>query len=416
MTRADWDQKSAIQKVKEEYEKREPALQASYDRLLSAIKEKIADIQKQGPKYIPECDYTAIEENDGQVPKELLDRVKETGCLVVHNVIPSEEVLQRKKEIQEYWYGNQERTGAKARGVMNALGLFKLREHPNLFKCITAANSMWHDSKGDTEWCPTKPMLYIDGCRIREPGTEGGMFAHVDSGGIERWWHPEYKKCYQPVWDGKWEELDSYDVAYRTTSVLPTNKLFRAFQGWVAMSEAGVDKGTIRLCPMVKEGTAYYLLKQLLDKEMKAWPTVHSMSLRDELFPLINEGLVTIPDVQPGDFVLWHCDLGHSVEFTHNGNKDSSVAYIGASPMCPMNAEYLVRQKETFRQGGKGPDFVERDGDLGPEEKFTEGRPTADDLSDIGKKMMGFAPYEVSSEDDEKTRAVTEKCNKILGF
>jgi predicted PurR-regulated permease PerM len=50
MTRANWDQKTAIQKVKEEYEEREPALQASYDRLLSAIKEKIADIQKQGPK------------------------------------------------------------------------------------------------------------------------------------------------------------------------------------------------------------------------------------------------------------------------------------------------------------------------------------------------------------------------------
>lgn len=150
--------------------------------------------------------------------------------MVIHNVIPDEEVLERKKEIQEYWYGNQERTGNKARGVMNALGLFKLREHPNLIQCIVAANSLWHDSKGDTEWCPSKPMLYIDGCRIRNPGDEGGMLAHVDSGGIERWWHPEYKKCFQPVLEGKWEDLDSYDVAHRTTSVLPTNKFFRAFQ------------------------------------------------------------------------------------------------------------------------------------------------------------------------------------------
>jgi hypothetical protein len=29
---------------------------------------------------------------------------------------------------------------------------------------------------------------------------------------------------------------------------------------------------------------------------------------------------------------------------------------------------------------------------------------------------MGFMPYEISEDDDEKTRAVTEKCNKILGF
>jgi hypothetical protein len=161
--------------------------------------------------------------------------VYETGCLIIHNVIPEEEVLQRKKEIQEYWYGNEERLGTKARGVMNALGLFKLREHPNLIKCIKAANSLWHDSKGDTEWCPTKPMLYLDGCRIRNPGDEGGMLAHVDSGGIERWWHPEYKECFKPVWEGKWEELDSYDVVHRMTP-LPTNKFFRAFQVCTASS------------------------------------------------------------------------------------------------------------------------------------------------------------------------------------
>jgi hypothetical protein len=113
---------------------------------------------------------------------------------------------------------------------MNAKGLFKLREHPNLVKCIVAANSLWHDPKGDVEWCPSKPMVYLDGCRIRNPGEEGGMLAHVDSGGIERWWHDEYKQCYKAVWEGKWEELDSYDVSYRTTSSLPTNKFFRAFQ------------------------------------------------------------------------------------------------------------------------------------------------------------------------------------------
>ncbi|CAO3678564.1 unnamed protein product [Umbelopsis ramanniana] len=413
---AHWDQKGVIQKVKEDYQPKEDVLQASYDRLLAVIKEKIAEIQRQGPKYIPECDFSDVEANNGQVPKDVLQRVKDTGCLIIHNVIPDKEVLQRKKEIQDYWYGNQERLGVKARGVMNAMGLFKLREHPNLVKCIVAANSLWHDPKGDAEWCPSKPMVYLDGCRIRNPGDEGGMLAHVDSGGIERWWHDEYKQCYKAVWEGKWEELDSYDVSYRTTSPLPTNKFFRAFQGWIAMSEAGQDKGTIRLCPMLKEQTAYYLLKQLLDKEMKHWPTVHSMSLRNELFPLINDALVTIPDVQPGDYVLWHCDLGHSVEYTHNGEKDSSVAYIGASPMCPMNAEYLVRQHETFLKGGKGPDFVDRDGDGGPEADFTENRTTIDDLSDIGKKMMGFLPYEVNEDDDERTREVTLKCNKILGF
>jgi hypothetical protein len=47
---AHWDQKGVIQKVKEDYKPTEDVLQASYDRLLTVIKEKIAEIQRQGPK------------------------------------------------------------------------------------------------------------------------------------------------------------------------------------------------------------------------------------------------------------------------------------------------------------------------------------------------------------------------------
>jgi len=47
---AHWDQKGVIQKVKEDYQPKEDVLQASYDRLLAVIKEKIAEIQRQGPK------------------------------------------------------------------------------------------------------------------------------------------------------------------------------------------------------------------------------------------------------------------------------------------------------------------------------------------------------------------------------
>ncbi|KAJ2962334.1 hypothetical protein NQZ79_g2462 [Umbelopsis isabellina] len=412
-----WDQKAAIADVKNAFVGKEDTLKQSYDRLIKELLKKKDEIQAAGPAYIPTCNYQDIVNNNGKVPDDIAKRVHETGCFVIKGVIDPEEVLARKKEIQDYWYGNEERTGNKVRAVQNAPGLIKLRQQPDLVKCMAAANNLWHDPSGDTEWVADKPMMYIDGCRIRLAGQPGGMPAHVDSGGIDRWHHQAYRKCYEKIWQGKWEEHDAWDVTERVNLHLQCNKLFRAFQGWVAMSEAGVDKGTIRLCPAIKEQSAYYLLKTLVDPEMteKKWPQVHGIPLREDVYPLINECLVTIPDVQPGDYVLWHCDLGHSVEYTHNGDKDSSVAYIPASPMCPLNASYLVDQRTTYLEGAKGPDFQIRDHEKGLETTY-EPHPSEDDLSDLGKQLMGFAPYTVGPNDDEKTKNIVTKCNQILGF
>jgi hypothetical protein len=49
-----WDQKGAVQKVKNDYEATEDLLEASYERLLPALKEKISAIQKAGSKV---CTY-----------------------------------------------------------------------------------------------------------------------------------------------------------------------------------------------------------------------------------------------------------------------------------------------------------------------------------------------------------------------
>ncbi|KAG2338313.1 hypothetical protein BDR05DRAFT_969383, partial [Suillus weaverae] len=43
--------------------------------------------------------------------------------------------------------------------------------------------------------------------------------------------------------------------------------------------------------------------------------------------------MTSIPDIQPGDQVYWHCDTVHSVEQLHSGQKDSSIFYIPAVPL-----------------------------------------------------------------------------------
>lgn len=412
-----WDQKAALATVKETFAGKDDILKQSYERLIPAMEQKREEIKAAGPNYIPTCEFQDVVDNNGRIPEDVVKRVRDTGCLIIKNVIDDEEVLQYKKEIQEYWYGNEDRTGKKVRSIQNSKAQVKMRQHPNLIKAMVAANYLWHDPSGEADWVPSKLMMYNDGCRIRFPGNPGGMDAHVDSGGIDRWLLDDYREIYNKVWEGKWEEHDPFIATKRVELDKASNQLFRAFQGWVSLSEAGQEKGTIRLCPTIREQTAYYLLKPLVDPEItdKRWPYLQSMGLREELYPLINECLVTIPDVQPGDYVLWHCDLAHSVEYTHNGEKDSSVAYIPAAPMCSLNAKYLVAQRKTFLEGSSCPDYQFRHEDPTFEPLF-ENRGSEEDMSEAGKQLMGFAPYTADDNDDQRTKDVVAKCNAILGF
>ena len=67
--------------------------------------------------------------------------------------------------------------------------------------------------------------------------------------------------------------------------------------------------------------------------------------------------MISVPTVQPGDMVFWHCDVVHAVEKEHNGKGDSSVMYIPAMPSCAQNVDYVARQRHNFELGQPPPDF-----------------------------------------------------------
>jgi hypothetical protein len=62
--------------------------------------------------------------------------------------------------------------------------------------------------------------------------------------------------------------------------------------------------------------------------------------------------------------------------------------YIGASPLCKKNSDYLKIQGERFLSGESAPDFSAEDYEVN-----YNGRATLDDLTDLGKKQMGFMPW-----------------------
>ena len=86
--------------------------------------------------------------------------------------------------------------------------------------------------------------------------------------------------------------------------------------------------------------------------------------------------MVHVPEVQPGDYVAWHCDTIHAVDQIHMGQNDSSVLYIPTCPLTELNAEYLRRQRAAFLEGTPAPDFPGGEG-----ESRHIGRPSAEDVA-----------------------------------
>ena len=99
------------------------------------------------------------------------------------------------------------------------------------------------------------------------------------------------------------------------------------------MSETGPGQGHLKVCPMVKEATAYMLLRpffapskaaddpQYLDianwtledpvtSRLQGAVPANGQELNTELHPhlALEDTMVYVPKVEPGDYVAWHCD------------------------------------------------------------------------------------------------------------
>ena len=62
--------------------------------------------------------------------------------------------------------------------------------------------------------------------------------------------------------------------------------------------------------------------------------------------------------------------------------------YIGASPLCKKNSDYLETQRQRFLAGKSAPDFADENYEVS-----YRGRATIDDLTDHGKKQMGLMTW-----------------------
>jgi hypothetical protein len=309
---------------------------------------------------------------------------------------------------------------------------------------------LWHASPETP--VSYQPLSYADRLRIRQPGdAKFALGPHQDGGSVERWERDGYGDVYSSVLKGDWENYDPYDATHRVDAVtnlydgLGACSMFRMFQGWLSMSHVAPEQGTLLVYPSVKESAAYALLRPFfrpvkglqegckedyldernwkftageeMTSDLQGATPGHGMEFPEGMHPHLelDRAIVHVPEVKPGDLVVWHCDLIHAVDKKHNGTSDSSVLYIPVCPTTENNAKYAATQRAAFLEGTPAPDFP---GGIG--EKEHVGRPTVEYMhgstTSAGLQTLGLKRLEAQDDEDAGAVEALQKANVALGF
>ncbi|PWN18008.1 DUF1479-domain-containing protein [Microstroma glucosiphilum] len=303
------------------------------------------------------------------------------------------------------------------------------------------------------------PLTYADRLRIRSPGDATfALGPHIDGGGIERWEDPTFLSLWQDILSPSalgWQHFNNWSLGTHGERMTARTgmyngpgqcTIFRPLQGWLSMSRTGPGEGTLRVLPNLREVTAYIIMRPffqarssvregrwgqeeeqaeamdgylapsnwVFDGSSSRFPGClvgQNLELSPATHPhlRLEETMISLPQVNPGDLVLWHCDAVHSVEAAHTGQSDSSVMYIPAVPLTANNWRYVLQQAKAFRQGRPPSDFPSGDGEVG-----FEGRGKEDDVhGEAARTAMGLGPIRGAPVDDavQKLRAY---CNATL--
>jgi hypothetical protein len=305
------------------------------------------------------------------------------------------------------------------------------RAHPNIVRAQTWLQGLWHSSSS-TPISTRNPLTYADRLRIRPPGDAGfALGPHVDGGSLERWEDPTYRANYSRILAGRWDSHDAYDATHRVAANMDlyngagAASMFRMWQGWLSLSHTAPGEGTLRLFPALKEATAYWILRPFIGEDGRvdggrAGFEGAAMGAAQELSPgqhpglRLEDAMVSVPTVAPGDFVAWHCDTIHSVDRVHAGPDDSSVFYIPATPLTPANAAALRMQKEAALTGAPPPDFPGAGVEAVGEGAFV-GRI---DWNTAGTREMGMGArgWQLAEDMTEGEKQAVIAANEIIGW
>ena len=409
-TKQEFDVAGDIAAFKRKMQPRHDVLKRAYEDVRGYVikaADKIRADNAAGRPTIPELDYRDIKA--GKVSDATRDAIRRTGCAVVRNVFPASQAREWFEEVGRYLEDNEyEKKETEKRSLDKYFSALKAgrpqifnvywskpqvlaRQDQKLAETRAFLDRLWVNYEGIFN--PDLQCTYADRVRRRQPGDKTlGLSPHMDAGTVERWIDPGYQSVYEKVFAGDWRGYNPFDARHRLeTREIPSPavaSVFRTYQGWTALTQQGPKDGTLRVIP-IAEGISYVLLRALQDDvpetDLCGAAPGRALGVRPEWHAEMMAGTVSIPEVMPGDTVWWHTDICHSVADEHAGKEYASVIYIGSAPDCSKNRAYLPGQKAAFLAGRSPPDFAA----MNFEVDF-KGRATEKDLTELGRKQMGF--------------------------
>jgi Gig2-like len=409
-TEKEFDVKGAIVAFKRKMAGRRDVLKRAFGEAkdhVTRIADQIRKDDAAGRSVIPELDYRDIAA--GKISEATRERIRRTGCAVVRGVFPEKVASDWFADLGEYLEINRyEEREVEKRSLDKYFSQLKAgkpqifnlywskpqvlaRQDEKLAKTRSFLDRLWTNYEGVFD--PDLQCTYSDRVRRRQPGDKTlGLSPHMDAGTVERWIDPGYQEVYGNVLSGDWRSYDPFDARHRLdTREIPSPavaSVFRTYQGWTALTRQGPLDGTLRLIP-IAEGICYVLLRALQDDvaedDLCGAAPGRALGVSREWHPDLMAGMVSIPEVRPGDTVFWHTDICHAVGDEHAGKDYASVIYIGSAPDCTKNRAYLPGQRQAFLEGRSPPDFAPMDFEVD-----FKGRATEKDLTPLGRKQMGF--------------------------
>lgn len=418
----------------------EEKLTKAWKKILKTLEVRNQEIADAGSSIIPSFNYITLQKDLSVARKS----IRAHGCGVIRGVIPESKARGYKDGVERYLAANPNKTAAFPSDNPQVWELYwsapqiEARAHPNILALQRTLMAVWDEPSDTAEVDLNLPVSYADRLRIRQPGDATfSLGPHVDGGSVERWEKQGYGKgkVYDELFRGEVDAWSVWNVERRLNAVMDNHEglgacsTFRMFQAWLSISRVAPGEGTLLVYPDVQLSTAYLLLrpffrpirdsstfsgnrKAYLDasnwifagdemtSDLHGAPIGTGMELNNEMHPHLelSRTMTHMPEVSPGDYVIWHCDAIHAVDPIHQGTSDSSVMYIPVCPLSRLNVKYLIRQREAFRQGYPGPDFP---GGKGESEHV--GRLTEDAVKDIissqGLQALGI----LRLEEDEGT-------------
>lgn len=425
---------------------------ASWKRLLAALRDEIDVIAATGSDIIPSINSDDL--SDTTRFSKFSSQLKSRGAAVIRQVVKPDKAKQWKEELDFYLDGNPQARCLPTRdphlyGVYWSPAQVKARADPDILSTQRLLMNLWTTSDPEALITPNFPVTYADRLRIWSMGESShSLNAHIDGGSVERWEPDGYGlgSTYKSIWDGKWEDYDPWESSTRlkVTSDLYNGagscSMFRMFQGWLSLNHLPPGDGSLLLCPMIRLSTAYVLLRPFfspiqdspsnpdflspenwkLEKPMSsvihgALPS-YTQELNESLHPHLDlrRSMVQIPRLNPGDYLVWHCDAVYAFDPTQRPSEpDATVIYLPACPLTQTNALYLARQRKAFLLGQSSPDFGGSHG-----ESTHMGRPGVQEVHDAGGedglRSMGLLPWEEVDAADDCEEEMIEMANGIL--